>query len=306
MMRKCLLILLILSATLLSACKKDDKDILNDRKEVNVYYFDTKTSGIVSEPYVPQGETKAELVDELLEKLKQAPGNVIYKSALPESVTVKEAYFNLDGRLTINFESNYSSLTGIPEVLCRAAIVKTLCQIPGVELIEFNVNGQPLKDSNDVVVGFLTAKDFIDNIEDEMSYKVNLYFANEQGDALIQVTSDVYYNGTGTIEELVIKQLINGPTELGVYDTIPEGTTLLNVTTNEGICTVDFNEKFLERLPNITDEVAIYSVVNTLVELNNVNKVQFKINGQTQKTYREGTPFDKYFERNLTLIDNDM
>lgn len=298
--------MLILLAALLSACKKDDKDILNDRKEVNVYYFDTKTSSIVSEPYVPQGETKAELVDELLNKLKQVPENVIYKSALPESVTVKEAYFNLDGRLTINFDSNYSSLTGIPEVLCRAAIVKTLCQIPGVELIEFNVNGQPLKDSNDVVVGFLTAKDFIDNIEDEMSYKVNLYFANEQGDALIQVTSDVYYNGTGTIEELVIKQLINGPTELGVYDTIPEGTTLLNVSTNEGICTVDFNEKFLEKLPNITDEVAIYSVVNTLVELNNVNKVQFKINGQVQKTYREGIPFDKYFERNLTLIDNDM
>ena len=53
----------------------------------------------------------------------------------------------------------------------------------------------------------------------------------------------------------MINQIINGPTELGLYPTVPEGTTLLNVTTKESICYVDLNEKFLEKLPNISDEV---------------------------------------------------
>ena len=89
-----------------------------------------------------------------------------------------------------------------------------------------------------------------------------------------------------------------------MYPTIPEGTTLLNVTTKEGICYVDFNEKFLEKIPEITNETAIYSVVNSLMELpkRNISKVQFLINGEVVPTYREGFAFDGYFERNLSLI----
>ena len=136
------------------------------------------------------------------------------------------------------------------------------------------------------------------------NYPVSLYFANKKGDGLIESTANINYNGTGSIEELVIKQLINGPTEIGMYPTIPEGTTLLNVTTKEGICYVDFNEKFLEKIPEITNETAIYSVVNSLMELpkRNISKVQFLINGEVVPTYREAFAFDGYFERNLSLI----
>jgi len=68
---------------------------------------------------------------------------------------------------------------------------------------------------------------------------------------------------------------------------------------------VDFNEKFLDKLPNITDKIAIYSIVNTLVELPvlDINKVQFTINSKVQETYREGMEFDVSFERDLSLIE---
>lgn len=297
------ILLLLLLITLLTGCS--DNKGQTDSDTTKIYYIDSKSSGIVSEDYKMTSEITQEMIHELLNMLRQPPKNVVYKNGLPENVSIKNTSMTNEGRLTINFDSNYSSLVGISEVLCRATIVKTLSQIKEVEYIEFQVNDQPLIDSNGVVVGLMTEQDFIESILSKTTYQVSLYFSNREGEGLIEYPTSINYTGTGSIEELVIKQLINGPTEIGMYATIPEGTTLLNVSTKEGICSVDFNETFLEKIPDISNEVAIYSIVNTLVELpnRNINKVQFLINGEVVATYRENFPFDGFFERNLTLIE---
>lgn len=304
-MKKCFGFALVLLLVFVSfaACNGKDKDKASDQSnKYKVYYVDNKTSKIVSEYYTAKGKSKEELVKELLAALRKDPQNIVNKKALPDSVFVKNFSFSKDGQLTINFDESYDELKGIPEVLCRATIVKTLSQIPGIEFIVFSVNGQQLRDTSGSVVGIMTADTFIDSTGAETDYKVPLYFASKDGKKLIESRTNIYFSGKVSIEELVLKQLINGPTEKGMYGTIPEGTTLLNVTTKEGICYVDFNEKFLDKIPDITDDVAIYSVVNTLVELPNINKVQLMINGSVEKIYRENTRLDTLFERNLSLI----
>lgn len=294
---------LLFISMLLGACSNVDKNhTIDDKSVVEVYYINAKASGLASEPYNLIGTEKEEQVKELLYMLKKKPEDIAYKSAMTDNVIVKDFSFNEDGQLTINFESAYDEMTGISEVLCRAVIVKTICQLPDVEYIQFNVNGQPLMDS-DGVVGLLTKEDFIDSTGGETNYKVKLYFANEDGKALVEYVTDINYSGTGSIEELVIEKLIEGPTELGMYRTIPEGASLLNVTKKDGICYVDFDKKFLEKLPNVTAQITIYSIVDSLVELPNINKVQFMINGEVIKTFQENTTFDGFFERNLSLIE---
>lgn len=303
MKRHVAILLLLLLTTLLTACSNNKGQ--TDSNSNKIYYIDSKSSAIVSEDYTITSKITQEMIQELLNMLKQPPKNVMFKNGLPENVSIKTTSITNEGRLTINFDSNYSSLVGIPEVLCRATIVKTLSQIKDVEYIEFYVNDQPLIDSNGVVVGLMTTQDFIESIESNTNYQASLYFANREGNGLIEYPTSINYTGTGSIEELVIKQLINGPTVIGMYATIPEGTTLLNVSTKEGVCSVDFNETFLDKIPDISNEVAIYSIVNTLVELpnRNISKVQFLINGEVVATYRENFPFDGFFERNLTLIE---
>jgi germination protein M len=300
-MKKHLFILIAVSLMIfiLCACERDDKK--TEGIPVDIYYIDTKTSGLVKEEYDMIGKDTNEQIAELLAKLKGEPKNLVYRSAMAANVTYTFT-LNKDKSLTIDFNSAYSQQTGVAEVLCRAVIVKTLTQIKGVDYIQFTVNGSPLVDSNGTFVGTLTADDFIDSMETSTTFRVKLYFANRTGDKLIEYDSDIKYSGTSSIEEMVINQLINGPTELGLYDTIPEGTVLLNISKSEGICTVDFNEMFLEKLPNITEDVAIYSVVNTLVELPDIKKVQFTINSKTVKTYWENTAFDTMYERNLDII----
>jgi len=293
-------ILIIIMMVSFTACNKKQSDDY-DKNHVNVYYINTKTSGIVSEKHKLINTDLEEQISELLTTLKKGPKNLFYKSVLPDKVTYKFT-INKDNTLTIDFDSTYNELVGVDEILCRAAIVKTLCQLKGVDLIQIYVNGSPI-DSNGDVVEALTATDFIDNTETNTDYKIKLYFANKKGDALVEYDSNINYSGTSTIEELAIQQLINGPTVLGMSDTIPEGTTLLNVVKSDGICTVDFNDKFLNKLPSVKENITIYSIVNTLVELPNISKVQFTIEGKVVNTLWDDMELDNLFERNLDLIE---
>ena len=290
------IILFVVLSLLLAGCSNSNKSSKSD-KIVDVYYVNSKTSGLVSENHTLKATTPKEQVEELLNEVKHNPSNAVYKSALPEKTLVGFTSIK-SGNLTINFDESYNELSDIDKISGCAAIVKTLTQIKGVEEIQFSVNGQPMKNTNGDVIVPLAKDDFIDNTETNMSYRIKLYFANRKGDALLENIANINYSGTESIEEQVIQRLITGPDELGMYPTIPKDTKLLNISKADGICTVGFNEKILDKLPNLKEDITIYSIVNTLVELPDINKVKFTINGDVE------IPFDKTFEGKLNLIEN--
>lgn len=299
-----LLPLLILIGILAIGCSKDN-DLEQDNiaeAPMQIYYTDTNSTKIIGVDYKPTGKTKEALVEEFLDALSTDPADITMKKAKPEDVKVLQYTFNEGGILTINFSSDYSSLTGLNEILCRATIVKTLSQIEGVDYIEFYINGLPLMGNNDKPVGFMKETDFIDDTDAEKVY-VKIYYSNEEGDALVESNLLITYNGNRSIEQMIIQQLINGPIEDNMIHTMPVGTELIKVTTKDNICYVDFNKKFLDKVPGIEDEVVIYSVVNSLDELSTINKVQFTIDGATRATYGDKIPFDGLFERNLEIVE---
>ena len=110
------------------------------------------------------------------------------------------------------------------------------------------------------------------------------------------------------LEQLVIEQLLKGPSTIDgvsskdIQATIPKDTILNKVTLKEHTCYVDFSEQFLNKPDGITAEVAIYSVVNTLIELPDITKVQFSINGKQELFYNDSMPFGDVFTRNLDLV----
>jgi germination protein M len=296
------LILILFLSLLLGACHKDQA---SDDKSVDIYYIDSKTFGLVSESYALIGTKREDQIDELIYMLQKKPDNALLVNALSKSIDVNYSYDDNSRTLFIDFSTAYSEMSVIDEVLCRAAIIKTLQQISDIDYLQFSIDGQQLQDS-DGVIGSLTAEDFVDSTEANTVIRTKLYFANKEGDALVEYLTEIDYTGTESIEDLVIQQLINGPTEIGMYSTIPEGTVLLNSSKSDGICTVDFNENYLDKLPGIRVDVAIYSVVNTLIELpgSDIKKVQFTINGKAIKTFNETKDFDSIFDQNLGLIES--
>ena len=55
----------------------------------------------------------------------------------------------------------------------------------------------------------------------------------------------------------------------------------------------------------ISSEVTVYSIVNTLCELSNVNRVQFTIDGEPQEQYGEMDSFHSVLERNLDIVESE-
>lgn len=304
------ILILILTAILICACGKKRQE---GRKEniYKIYYIDSSETKVVTEQYQVSAKTTDEQISELLNKLKSDPKNFSYKKTIPDSITLKDYKMSLNQQLTLNFDSNYSSLDKITEVLCRTAIVKTLCQIPGVEYVEFYVNGQPKTDSNDKPIPAMSDKDFVDNTGGEANYyqsvSLTLYFANEKGNKLVETHQTVRYNGTVSMEQLVVNQLIKGPKkpEEG-YPVISKEAGLIKAVTKNNVCYLDFNAKFLEKQYNVSDKVTLYAIVNSLVELPNVNRVQFSIEGQSKRMFGEVSKFDQAFERKLDLVEKVM
>jgi germination protein M len=105
-----------------------------------------------------------------------------------------------------------------------------------------------------------------------------------------------------------VQKLIEGPDAVEEADpsavtaAIPADTVLNSTTIRDNICYVDLSEEFTEMIPGVSSDVVIYSIVNTLCELSNVNKVQFLIDGEPQDKYGETLEFYLPFERNLDLV----
>ena len=294
---------------LCTGCQKNSDE---DYKGYYIFGLDANETKVAYEKYTPVSKNTEELVEEFLNKMSDKPEDVYMKKAVPDDVTIDNYVISEEGSLSIYFNSSYGNYTGVPEILRRAAIVKTLCQVPGVEDVQFYVAGQPLTTSNMEAVGIMTASQFIDNTGGETSYKqnatLNMYFSDYKWTALVEVPVEITYDATIPLEQLAIEQLMKGPYSIeginkkSVLPTIPAGTRLNNVTIKENTCYVDFSSDFLNKRKSVTSDVAIYSVVNTLVELPAINKVQFSIDGGQVLEYSDSVGFGEPFERNLDLV----
>lgn len=270
-----------------------------------VYYINKEETAVLPVGYEPKAAEGLELLEELMAVLSQKPENPDYKHALPDFVTFLD-YSLEQGQLYLYFDGGYQKMPTYYEVLCRAAIVRTMCQMPNVEYVSFFVNDQALLDSNQMPVGLMTENLFVENTGDQVntynSVTLNLYFANATGDKLVMERDTFYYNSNMSLEKLILEQLIQGPVSDQTYPTIPPETKVLNISTKDGICYVNLDEAFLNQTYDLAEAVPIYSIVNSLEELTNINKVQILINGETPKVYRESISFETIFERNYDII----
>lgn len=269
--------------------------------QVYIYYIDKNETKLVPEEYEPIGQTNDELINEYLLALSSDPKDTLLKKAKSKKIIVEKYVLSEDHLLSLYFSTEYSSLSGISEVLCRASIVKTLTQIEDIEVVEFYVGGQPLTEAKDKSLR-MKDTDFILSTGVEDVY-VTLYFSNEEGTALVESNLKITYDGNVSIEKLILNRLIQGPIEDNMKNTLPSGTELIKVSTQDNVCYVDLNEKFLEKVQGVSNDVVLYSIVNSLVELSTITKVQFTINGSTKKTYQDTIVFDGLFERNLELLE---
>lgn len=304
MKRICCLILACCMLPFLTSCGAQEEPEGENR--IKLYYVSNSGIRLEMHEYAMRETQQDGQIREVIEQFSTVPEKLEYKPPFTMGFTVLD-YTLEEGRLTLDLGENYRSLSSIEEVLVRAALVRSFTQMEGVDYVAITVSGEPLHDSLGNVVGLMTADQFVDKVDDEISTyekaRLKLYFANETGDALLAVNRTLAYNANISLERLVIEQILAGPgTEIPeAHPTVNPDTKLVGVTVRDGICYVNLDQTFLTQVYNVTPGVTIYSIVNSLTELGNIQKVQILINGESNLTYRETYTFTTIFERNLDL-----
>ena len=281
MKNKILLFLMIIFSFTLAACKKKDEKPLSDT-EYYVYYINTAMDKLVENRYTVS--------------LPSDDDKVTYQG------------FNRDGNiLYLNFDTNYQSMDVSREVLARAALAKTLTQIDGIDYISIRSGDQPLINALGENVGLISSSNFINSVSNVNSFEkatLTLYFADEEGTKLVPETREMFYDMNTSKERLIIDELMKGPANTKLKATIPNDTKVISVTVNEGICYVNFDEGFLNALPDVLDSITIYSIVDSLSELPNISRVQILVNGKSDKNYNS-ISLGTSVERNLDYVKEE-
>lgn len=104
--------------------------------------------------------------------------------------------------------------------------------------------------------------------------------------------------------ELIIDRLSKGSEKANIIDVIPNGSKLNSVYVENNIAFVDFSQEFVDNHPggSIGEYNTIYSIVNSITEIDGINGVSFLINGQKQETYKGHTQFDIPIVRDESMI----
>lgn len=285
-----------------------------DGRLYHIYYVNYDKSAVLSYEYDVKEEGSGAILEALFAQLAVVPAKLEYHAPLASGFALN-GYSLSEGTLTLDFDEAYREQELMTEILVRAAIVRTVTQVEGVEQVTFTVNGEPLSDPAGNMVGMMKADTFIDNAGNEINTyekaKLLLYFANEEGTGLTQVSRNVVYNSNFSLERQVVEEIIKGPVETDTdldkenisSPVVNPATKIISVNVRDGICYVNLDDGFMNQSYNVLPEVTIYALTNSLAELGTVNKVQISINGETNINYRETVSLSTMFERNLDMIE---
>ncbi len=290
----------LLLALIFTGCKEKAAE-----SGYHIEYLNKEKTTIVELPYEPVASTAEGLIEEFLIQLSTDSGNVDCRKPIPNDVEVTT--YSLDGALlTLGFDQDYNNMNPAEEVLCRAAIVRTMTQIDGVDCVAFYVDDTPLTDASGNLVGSMTKDSFVENPGEQINSIQNttltLYFSNEAGDGLVKETREVHYSSNISTEKLIMEQLLAGPDNTGSKSAIPSGTKLVNVSVVEGVCYVSLDATFRNQDYTVSEAVVVYSIVNSLSELPTINKVQISVNGDTSGVYRDSFSLNDMYTRNLDYM----
>lgn len=283
-----------------SACEKQQNEYV-----AQLYFLNSEGTRMETEERAFVGETnESSLAVKMLSELIKGPSSPNLTRSVPAEATVLGIDVN-DGRATVNFNEKFSFNQEIDRIFACTAVVSTLTALSGIESVRFMVNSEPLKTLDGKEVATLSRDDIVYDsqlVVADFRY-VKLYFANKNSDLLISEGRTVTINSKESLEYVLVNELIKGPKGDYMYPTIPEGTKVLSVETKEGICFVNLSQDFKSKHSggSAGETMTIYSIVNTLTELDTVDKVQFLIEGQKMDVFIHCI-FNEPFVRNENII----
>lgn len=169
---------------------------------------------------------------------------------------------------------------------------------------EADPNGDEFSPSSSLVMTEADAKLLNENI------KITVYFIDQDGKALLSevrnMKIDEAKKSPANIATAIVNELLKGPSsDSKAKRCIPEGTKLLEAVKISGTTAiVNLSKEFVDK--NTGDknsiEMCIYSLVNSVTEIKELDMVKILIDGKEVKDIKGVVKMNLPFKRNKSLI----
>jgi len=265
----------------------DNSNLLN-QKTASVYYINSETDNLVKREVDIKDIDKNKIFSFLIEKVIENPEEEGIKSAVRTGT--KCLWIKAEKNIvSLNLSKEFYNEHNIYDILSLGVIVKTLCSVEGIDSVNIFIEGNPLTNGEGEKIGILRDSDFVfdaDSLESDEEY-ITLYFSDENGEYLSSEVRKIKVPKGEVMEKLIVSQLLEGPKNEKNLQVIPSGTKIISVETKEGVCFVNLSKEFITKHPGGTSAeiMTVYSIVNSLTELLNVNRVQFLIDGEIKELF---------------------
>ena len=193
--------------------------------------------------------------------------------------------------------------------LMAIAVIFTLlfsCFLAGCGLLDkvkqdFN-KGDNLAEQNDLnnPTILVETPDVTSTVTEEKTL-VTLFFADPVDNKLVAEEREIAK--VVGIARATIEELIKGPAGSGLQATLPVSTKLLDINIKEdGLAIVDFSSDLIRDLPvtATAEELAVYSIVNTLAQFPTVQEVEMRVDGRTVDTLLGYVNFEEGLAQNTS------
>ncbi len=300
---------LIIGVFLLSGCRAqapNQSDSLSTavQKTAVLYFANKEGTDLTAVNLEIENQTREELPRYVIEKLLEGPTD----PDLSRSVRVGTQLISLaedQGQVTLDVTKEFYNEESIYDVLALASVVKSLCSIRGIDRVLLTVEGQPLQTAGGEALGVLKESDVVfdaDALSEEES-NVTLYFSDLNAEYLVKEIRRIRISRGESLEKLIVTELIRGPKTQNAGRTLPQETKIRSVETKDRVCFVNLSSEFVSKnnVGVAAEKLTIFSIVNSLTELSNIDKVQFLIEGEKKDVYQHMV-FNEPIERDISMI----
>ncbi|MDD4028616.1 MAG: GerMN domain-containing protein [Caldisericia bacterium] len=143
-----------------------------------------------------------------------------------------------------------------------------------------------------IVLGFLIMAGyyFYQHRYDLSISTAKLYFYDSAKDELVPVNRKITLSGqTEKIVKILLEELSKPPKDGNLQSFIPVHGSVADVSLKEGICSLVLEEDMISKsISSVSQEAAaVYCIVNTLTELDSIQKVQIFVQGKKDPTFKQ-------------------
>jgi germination protein M len=250
----------------------------------DLYFFNESETAIVAESREIKYRDRQDLIENVIKKLIGGPDNRKY-SRIIEKKTRLLSVSDIDTEhIVVNFSREFITGNNTKDLLAVYAVVKSLCAIDNIQSVKVVIEGKDILSSDGSIIGYLSNEDInlpTDTYNSEIR-EVTLYFPKKSGDKLVKERRAIKITDQQPIAQYIINEIIKGPTDKSLSSAISSDTVLISVETSGNICFVNFRSNFLDKNTGSAqqEKLAVYAIVDSLTELDTVNRVQFLIDGK--------------------------